>query len=353
VTLRIGFLGAGFISATHRWFLRRTPVEHRIVAVHDPDRARAAAFAERCDADVVDGVAELLDRVDVVVVATWTSEHERLVGDAAERDVAVLCEKPLAVDAAAAHRMVERVEQAGVASHVGLILRSMPQILLARHLLTDERAGAPVTVAFRDDQFLPVQGHYGSTWRTDPARAGRGALLEHSIHDVDVLGWLLGPATRVSGVVRELHGHHRIDDLAVARLEFESGAVASLTSVWHDVLERPSQRHVEVFAERLVVTFDGTPDGALTWQRGGQPVESLQGRALAERCVDLGLGRAIDLVDVGDGAMFNPTTAFLEAVRDGTPPPLPMRAALEAHTVVDAIYASADAGGAPVDVVRR
>ena len=50
-----------------------------------------------------------------------------------------------------------------------------------------------MTVDFRDDQYIPVQGMYASTWRGDPARAGRGALLEHSIHDVDVLEWLFGP----------------------------------------------------------------------------------------------------------------------------------------------------------------
>jgi 4-hydroxybenzoate polyprenyltransferase len=51
-----------------------------------------------------------------------------------------------------------------------------------------------LTVVFRDDQYLPVRGVYKSSWRGDVARAGAGTLLEHSIHDLDLLEWLLGPA---------------------------------------------------------------------------------------------------------------------------------------------------------------
>ena len=48
------------------------------------------------------------------------------------------------------------------------------------------RYGRPLAVVFRDDQYFPIQGQYGSTWRTDVAVAGGGTLIEHSIHDLDV-----------------------------------------------------------------------------------------------------------------------------------------------------------------------
>jgi predicted dehydrogenase len=249
--------------------------------------------------------------------------------------------------------MVDSVVSNGVANQVGLVLRALPQFVYARHLLTDERAGRLMAIAFRDDQFIPVQGYYESTWRVDPARCGRGTLLEHSIHDVDILHHLAGPVDAVSGVVRELHGHPRIDDVAVARLEFAGGGVASLTSIWHDIVDRPSQRHVELFSEGLQVTLDGTPDGDLSWEFAGEQRHTLQGRALAEACVDAGAGRPTDLLDVGTGAMFNPVTPFLEAIRDGLPSPLPLREALPAHELVDAIYASADDGGRPRPVTTR
>jgi predicted dehydrogenase len=347
MTIRVGFVGTGFISRTHSWFLKHATVDKRIVAVHDLDTARAQQFADRVGAEVV-GEEELFDRVDAVFVTTWTSEHERLVAAAAGRGLAVFCEKPLAVDGTVAQRMVDAVEAAGVVNQVGLILRFTPQFIRARTLLGDPRAGRLMAVSFRDDQFIPIQSHYGSTWRIDPARCGRGTLLEHSIHDVDVLQWLGGPVDAVSGVVREMHGHPRIDDVAVARLEFASGAVASLTSVWHDLIDRPSLRHVELFAENLHITLDGTPEGPMSWQFTGEPVTTMQGDDLTRACIESGGGRADDVVLVPGGAMFNPLNAFLSALRDGSPSPLPLAEAMPAHRIVDAIYASADAAGAVV-----
>ena len=86
----------------------------------------------------------------------------------------MFCEKPLAVDAAAAERMVAGVEAAGVVNQVGLVLRFLPSFRWLRQLVHDERAGRVLAVVFRDDQYIPIQGHYGSTWRVDAARGGRG-----------------------------------------------------------------------------------------------------------------------------------------------------------------------------------
>jgi predicted dehydrogenase len=347
MTIRVGFLGTGFIARTHRWFLEHASVDHRIVAVHDPDTERARTFADRVGADAVAEEA-LLDVVDAVFVTTWTSEHERLVAAAAERGAAVFCEKPLALDAASAQRMVDAVEASGAVDQVGLILRFIPQFLLARRLVRDPRAGRVLAVSFRDDQFIPIQGHYGSDWRVDPARCGRGTLLEHSIHDVDVLQWLCGPVHSVTGALREVHGHRGIDDVAVARIEFDSGALASLTSIWHDIVDRPSQRHVEVFCDDLYVRMDGEPHGSITWQYTGEPQQELTGADVAHDCIEHADASAADLVAVPGGAMFNPVNAFLGAIVTGGPAPLPLRAALPAHRIVDAIYASADRSGAVV-----
>ena len=349
MTVRIGFIGTGFIARTHNWFLKHSASEHRIVAVHDVDAERAQAFADRVGAEVV-SEDEVLDRVDAVFVTTWTSQHERLVAAAAERGVAVFCEKPLAIDAASAQRMVDAVEAAGVVNQVGLVLRFMPQFLHAKTLLADDRAGRLLAVSFRDDQFIPIQSHYGSNWRVDPARAGRGTLLEHSIHDVDIMQWLCGPVESVSGTVREVHGYPRIDDVAMARLDFANGAVASLTSIWHDILDRPSLRHIEIFCENLYLHLDGEATSPITWQFTGEPVQTLGGDALARACIDAELARERDLAPVPGGAMFNPLTPFLDAIASGASSPLPLREALPAHRIVDAIYASADSSGHPIAV---
>jgi len=337
VTIRIGFYGAGFISRYHLFLLSDCPVDHAIVAVHDVDAERAAAFAEQTGASVTDEDA-LLDLVDVVYVTTWTAEHPRLVAKAAERGLAVFCEKPLAFDTAVAEAMVAAVERSGVTNQVGLVLRFVPAFRWAKRLVDDPRAGRTMAVVFRDDQFIPNQGMYASDWRVDAARAGHGTLLEHSIHDTDILQWLLGPVTSLSATTRELHGHPGIEDVAAARLDFASGATATLTSVWHDVLERPSQRRVEVFCENLHLAVEGDFVGPVRWQLTGEPEQVLEGDELIEA-----------LRAAGDPDPGNPATAFLTAVRDGTPASPSLADALPAHRLVDAMYASAASGGAVVD----
>jgi predicted dehydrogenase len=335
MTVRVGFYGAGFVTRLHVASLATSGVDHEIAAVHDPENARAATFAAEHGA-VVTGEDELLGLVDAVYVNAWTSEHPRLVEKAAAAGVAVFCEKPVAVDAPTAERMVATVEAAGVVNQVGLVLRFLPSFRWVRHLVHDPRAGRVLAVVFRDDQYIPNQGIYGSTWRADARRAGRGTLLEHSIHDVDILRWLLGPVASVSATVREVHGYPGIDDVAVARLDFAGGAVATLTSVWHDVLERPSLRRVEVLCERLFVALEGDFTGPVRWRFTGDDERVLAGPDLA-----------VAIAAAGDRAPTNQATAFLTAVRDRSRAEPSLAEALPAHRVVDALYASAAAGGAP------
>ena len=343
-TPRIGFYGAGLIRQMHAFLLSQSERSYVITAVHDPDATRAEAFASAWGGTPM-GEDELLDAVDAVYVTTWTSEHVRLVAKIAARDIPVFCEKPLAFDADQARQLIESAS--GVTNQVGLILRFMPAFIIAKNLIADPRAGRVLAVFLRDDQYLPVQGRYGSSWRIDPSKAGRGTLLEHSIHDVDILQWMLGPVTTVSGVSREVHGIERIEDVVAATLTFDSGAVAQLLSIWHDVLERPSLRHVEIFCERLHVVIENELEGPVRWQFTGDDLHSSAGdelAPLAREHTDHDLGPSTGALG---GSIFNTATEFLDAVAEGRPADPSLSAALYAHTIVDAIYASAAEGGIP------
>lgn len=339
MTLRVGFLGTGWIARFHAGMLRSSGEAFDPGPVHDLDPARAEAFAADFGYGVVDSEDGVLEACDAVYVTTWTSEHGRLVAAAAAAGRHVFCEKPLAVDAAGARAMAEAVEAAGIVAQVGLVLRRSPAFGLAGSLLHDERAGRAMAVVFRDDQFIPIRGHYGSTWRADPARAGAGTLLEHSIHDLDLLEQLLGPARSVACRTATFHELAGIDDVAAATIGFANGAVANLTSVWHDVDERPSLRHMEVFCERAFVRVEGDWLGPVRWRYAGDADESvLEGEALVAETRRRGV------------RLGNPDGSFLRAVRAGGPAWPTLRDAVRAHELADACYASAALDGVPVAV---
>lgn len=341
--LRIGFLGAGLIATYHSKSLRRSGAEQACgvvrAGVYDPDTDRAEAFAAASGHRVAASEEEVLDTSDAVYVCTWTSEHPRLVAAAADRGLAVFCEKPLATTLADAVAMAEVVTARGLVNQVGLVLRRSPAYLWARHLLDDPAAGRVMSVVFRDDQFIPIQGHYGSTWRADRHRAGAGTLLEHSIHDVDMLRFLVGEVRSVSAVTANFHGYDGIEDVATATLMFAGGATGTLSSIWHDNLARPSLRRVEVFCERRHVVIEGSDwFGPVSWTDADGTSGELAGDALEQAVAPL-----------LDGST-NPDGEFVRAVRDGRPAWPDLATAVEAHRIVDAMYRSAAAAGSGVVV---
>ncbi len=338
MSMRVGFLGAGLIATFHSKMLRRSGEDFLRGGVYDPDPARLATFARASGSSPCSSEEEVLDGCDAVYICTWTSEHLRLVAAAAERGLAVFCEKPLATSLEGARGMASLVTEAQVANQVGLILRRSPAFTMLRHLSQARESGRVMSVVFRDDQFIPVRGHYESNWRGDVDKAGAGALLEHSIHDVDILEAVIGPMVDVSARSHEFHGIDGIEDLVVATMQFANGALGSLTSVWHDIDARGSLRRVEVICERAMFTVEGDWFGPLSWTRSDGSEGTLEGDDL------VAAAQAV----VGDD--FNPDGAFLRAVREGRPCTPDFATAVRAHEVTEAMYASARAGGAPVAV---
>lgn len=328
--LRVGFLGAGFIATMHSKLLRAAGSTIERAGVFDIDAERTARFAAASGHRGCNSEDEVLDTCDAVIVCTWTSEHRRLVEAAASRCLAVLCEKPLATTLADAQAMRSAVNAAGVVNQVGLVLRFIPRWVMAVELAHDPLAGRVMAVVFRDDQYIPVQGQYASTWRGDVTRAGAGVLLEHSVHDLDMLELIGGPIDTVCAHTSNFHQIAGIEDVATAMFSFTNGAHATLATVWHDNLARPSGRHVEIICERRMITLAGDDfDGPISWQDSNGTVATLHGDALN--------AAASALLVRGP----NPDIAFVRAALDNTPAAPDFVDAVRAQTIADACYRSA------------
>src|SRR3984957_9802691 len=268
--LRVGFVGCGLIAWAHGLSLKAMidggVVEASIVAVHDQSERRARGFADVLGADdveVVADAAEVARRCDAIWVCTPTSAHRGAVDEALTAGRAVFCEKPLDVDLARATELVEAVGTSGVASQSGLVLRSAPVFRELRDLVQGGTLGAPMAAVFRDDQYFPIQGTYASQWRADVAQAGGGCLIEHSIHDVDILRFCFGEVDGLSAHTANFSGHEGIEDVATVSMSFASGLEAHLTSVWHNILSRGSTRRIELFCEEGMVWLDNEFRGPL------------------------------------------------------------------------------------------
>jgi len=354
-TLGIGLIGCGFVGRFHstaiRDIIRRGLLDIRHAAVCDLDETRARSFADITGAPLVTTDARELiasPEVNVVYICVPTAGHKPLVLEAAAHGMHVFCEKPLAATLPDVEEMLAAVENAGVRAGVGLILRHSPILTVLKSLTEDPTIGRLMTIVFRDDQFFPIQGHYQSDWRKDRALAGAGTLLEHSIHDVDVLRWFAGDVTGARGTIRNFAGHDGVEDLATAHLEFDSGAQAQLVSVWHNVLARPSSRRLELFFENAYFHVENDFSGPIMYQKhGDNAVVLAEDEVRVRYLVSLG----VDVAAFAGPLRYSLEDYFFLAALLNDRDPFPdFRVAIEAHRLVDAIYRSAGTGGERVNL---
>ena len=337
--VRIGFLGTGFIATYHSKSLKRGGANIVRAGASDTNADRAQAFCLASGHTMCASEDEVIATADAVYVCTWTSEHRRLVEKVIAAGKAVFCEKPLSPTLAEAKLLVENVNASGAINQTGLVLRHAPSYLWARELITDPKAGRVMNVVFRDDQFIPIQSYYASDWRKDVDRAGAGTLLEHSIHDVDMLHFLIGDITNTSMRSHNFHGHIGIEDSVSATMQFANGAVGTLSSIWHDNLTRPSQRSVEVFCENRTITMRGHEwFGPVEWHDSDGTSGSLANDELLARTEPLAFGAT------------NADVAFVHAVATHSQAFPDVNVALRAHIVVDAMYQSAAQNGTNMSI---
>jgi predicted dehydrogenase len=240
------------------------------------------------------------------------------------------------------------VARAGIPVQVGFQSRFHPIIRSLREMVVDGRLGRPMGYVVRDDQFWPtgavIDGH--TSWRSQAAEAGGGALLEHSIHSCDIACWLFGPVRRVHALTRNVFGYD-VEDTAALSIEHESGVVGTLLTIFNGVQDR-EERRVEVFFERGAV--EATTDFVV-----GAPEDSLLvkgARGPAERVDVAALLRSTFVRDGVDPDreffvyQYLAHRAFAAALAASEGPSPDCIDALHAHQLVEAGYRSAAAGAA-------
>jgi predicted dehydrogenase len=337
----VGFVGAGFIARTHAKLLGDVR-QSRLGYVFDRDATRMERFARDFGTQVCSSQDELIAKSDVIYVCTWTAQHLETVKAAAFAKKPVFCEKPLSTNLTDAIAMVNAVEEAKITNQVGLVLRFSPAFYMVRQLISDATVGRLLTFTFRSDQYLPVDRGYQSRWRVDPAQAGSGVLMEHSIHDIDMIDYLAGPITSVSCTTETRHGIEGIEDIAVAQFRLASGVIANLVTVWHDIDERAEARRVELISDRQWCVLDGSYHfGPVSWQRVGVAAQSLAHTELLSTAMSTGL------------RTDNEDASFIEAVLNERPASPGFRIGLRAHVILDGAYRSASMDGALIDIPAR
>jgi predicted dehydrogenase len=349
--VRIGLVGGGMIGSTHAAVLQTIaqalPERLELVAVADPDpeaRQRFQALygwrAAYADHRALLGGAA----VDAVFVCTPTVYHAEIVRDVAAAGRHLFCEKPLAMSLAEARAMQDAVARAGVRAQIGLVLRFSAIYAVMRDLLRDPALGAPMAVVFRDDQCFPIRGLHDTRWRADRRQTAGGTLIEHGVHDLDLLTWLFGPIATLRAWQQNHAGHHGVEDYVAVELAFATGLRAQLVTIWHDMAQRPSNRRLEIFCRRGFIASEADMRGDIALQRGDEPLASLRWPAIHARFAAL-LGRADRAFSDWYGVPYLlQDLSFIEALLAERTPDPDLAAGVEAQRLAAAVYEAAERG---------
>jgi predicted dehydrogenase len=199
-----------------------------IVACFSRDEARRRDFADRFGCVAAASFEEAIEHpgVEGVLLVTPNDVHEEHAVACAERGRHVFVEKPIADRVEAGERMRDACAEAGVTLMVGHAFRRLGAARRVKQLLA---AGAIGRVVLAEAN-MSLPGSFGpQAWRAHRRRNPGGPIMQLGIHHVDTLSYWLGPVERSVGRFAHVHTDADIDDVGVVTLEFESGALGSLT----------------------------------------------------------------------------------------------------------------------------
>src|SRR5579862_159240 len=193
--VRVGLVGAGYVSTYHARALRRLPYVE-VVGVADPDKARADALASKfLIPRVFDSLAAMADTMpNVIHVLTPPGTHAETAIEAMKLGCHVFVEKPMAETVADCDRMMAFARERGLVLSVNHSARMDPIVLRALELLREGACGQ-VTGAdfFRSSDYAP---YGGGAPLPPPFRKGSYPFQDVGVHGLYLLEAFLGPIHR-------------------------------------------------------------------------------------------------------------------------------------------------------------
>ena len=232
--LQVGVIGTGHLGSLHAKFLAKAPGS-RLVGVYDIEPERAAMVAREYGTRQFDSVEHLVAACDAVSIATPTSTHAVVARIPLSAGRPVFIEKPIASTVEEADEIIDLARRNGVHVMVGHIERFNPAILALGNI---------------DLNPLFVESHRLAQF--DPRGTDVAVVLDLMIHDIDLI------LSLVRSPIAHIHANgvavvSETIDIANARIEFENGCVANVTS---SRISQRKMRKMRLFQRDAYISID-------------------------------------------------------------------------------------------------
>ncbi len=249
--LRVGVVGVGHIGKNHARLYAESGVAE-FTAILDIDPANAAQIAEQYKVRAATSLEEVSELVDAASIATPTNSHHAVARPLLEKGKHLLIEKPIAEDTAQASELAELAAQRQLVLQVGHVERFNPVLSALEARLTHPRF---------------IEAHRLSPF---PNRSTDiGVVLDLMIHDLEIILHLVrAPIESIDAVGVPVLS--RREDIANARIRFQNGCVANVTS---SRISPERMRKIRVFQEDAYLSLDYQDQTGEIYRKVGGGIE--------------------------------------------------------------------------------
>lgn len=342
--MKFGIVGTGMIAKIHAQAIAEIPGS-KIVACFDvvPERAKQYADSVGCRAYTDFGAFLDDPEIEIVNICTPSGLHSDAAIPAAESGRHLIIEKPLEITVERCLRIAETAQKHHVTlsgifpSRFSDASQTLKRACDARRFGVLSQGSAYVKW-WRDQKYYSQGG-----WKGTRALDGGGALINQSIHAVDLLLWFMGPVKSLSAHVSTVgHKEIEVEDNAAAAIEFENGALGAIqgtTAAWPGFMKR-----LEVMGTTGSAIMD--EDRLTFWQFAQEAADDARTREALSASASTS-GGAADPAAIGHEGHRRQFVDVIDAIERGRTPLVDGIEATKAVACIEAIYRSAAAGGAP------
>lgn len=253
--MKIGIMSFAHMHAhSYADCLARIP-DVELSVIYDDDAERGREAAETYGATFVASEADFLATdIDAVIICSENNKHKEMVIAAANAKKQILCEKPIATNLADAKEMIAVCEANDVILQIAFPVRFSSAMQTVKKMIDAGELGE--IIAFRSVN----RGQNPGGWFIDNEQSGGGAVLDHTVHMVDIMRWYLGAEVKEVYAIVDSYFHDiPTDDAGIMTLEFDNGVIASHDASWSRFSNYPlwGDAQLEVIGTKGSVVADG------------------------------------------------------------------------------------------------
>jgi predicted dehydrogenase len=227
--MKIGILSCDHMHAESYTESLKHIEKVEIAGIAEEDEKKGKDFAQRHGIRYFKDYGDMLSdkSVDAVLICSANSKHAKMTIDAAKAKKHIIVEKPIATTIEDAQKMIDACKENKVKLMVSFPVRYAPPIRRMKEIVDNGKLGEIIGISATNHGTMP------GGWFIEKNLAGGGAIMDHTVHVVDILRWILKSEVKeVYAKMGTLIHDIPVEDCGLISMKFENEIFATLDASW-------------------------------------------------------------------------------------------------------------------------